>query len=288
MKTTVRNLRIREDTPKYLRNLDLESAYYDPKSRSMRNNPQPDANPADLIYAGDNFIRNSGDALVLAQNQLMCWEMQARGEDVDVIANPSAAELVIKEAKQKKSVEKSAKQQALLDKYGSASTELDPRLLLGQTEVMKEYSIDGREKNEAIMAVRSTKYEEDVYINNHTSVWGSYFNKSKMAWGYACCHSTMRNSYCTGMAGRAAQDTASTSSSRGAEVAAMLKSAKDGKDDRITSKTSGKSTEDSKKRGIVSQEVTPDDVEEYRLKRLKAEDPMANLINSDELLEYKK
>lgn len=30
---SVRNLRIREDTAKYLLNLDLESAYYDPKSR---------------------------------------------------------------------------------------------------------------------------------------------------------------------------------------------------------------------------------------------------------------
>jgi pre-mRNA-processing factor SLU7 len=36
---TVRNLRIREDTAKYLRNLDSNSAYYDPKTRSMRENP---------------------------------------------------------------------------------------------------------------------------------------------------------------------------------------------------------------------------------------------------------
>ena len=36
---TVRNLRIREDTAKYLRNLDLSSAHYDPKTRSMRKNP---------------------------------------------------------------------------------------------------------------------------------------------------------------------------------------------------------------------------------------------------------
>ena len=36
---TVRNLRIREDTAKYLRNLDPESAYYDPKTRSMREAP---------------------------------------------------------------------------------------------------------------------------------------------------------------------------------------------------------------------------------------------------------
>ena len=36
---TVRNLRIREDVAKYLRNLDPNSAYYDPKTRSMRDNP---------------------------------------------------------------------------------------------------------------------------------------------------------------------------------------------------------------------------------------------------------
>lgn len=36
---TVRNLRIREDTAKYLYNLNSDSAHYDPKSRSMRENP---------------------------------------------------------------------------------------------------------------------------------------------------------------------------------------------------------------------------------------------------------
>jgi hypothetical protein len=30
---------IREDTAKYLLNLDVKSAYYDPKTRSMRENP---------------------------------------------------------------------------------------------------------------------------------------------------------------------------------------------------------------------------------------------------------
>lgn len=39
-KTTTRNLRIREDTAKYLVNLDVNSAYYCPKSRSMRENPR--------------------------------------------------------------------------------------------------------------------------------------------------------------------------------------------------------------------------------------------------------
>ena len=38
-RVSVRNLRIREDTAKYLLNLNPESAYYDPKTRSMRDAP---------------------------------------------------------------------------------------------------------------------------------------------------------------------------------------------------------------------------------------------------------
>lgn len=45
---TVRNLRIREDTAKYLMNLDPESAYYDPKTRSMRDAPHPEVRPEDV------------------------------------------------------------------------------------------------------------------------------------------------------------------------------------------------------------------------------------------------
>jgi pre-mRNA-processing factor SLU7 len=45
---TVRNLRIREDTAKYLINLDPSSAYYDPKTRSMRDNPSKNVNPEDV------------------------------------------------------------------------------------------------------------------------------------------------------------------------------------------------------------------------------------------------
>lgn len=43
-RTTVRNLRIREDTAKYLYNLDPNSAFYDPKTRSMRENPFKNTN----------------------------------------------------------------------------------------------------------------------------------------------------------------------------------------------------------------------------------------------------
>lgn len=45
---------IREDTAKYLRNLDPKSAYYDPKTRSMREDPYRDApkrDPVRCFYA---------------------------------------------------------------------------------------------------------------------------------------------------------------------------------------------------------------------------------------------
>lgn len=51
---TVRNLRIREDTAKYLINLDPESAYYDPKTRSMRENPLNNVPPEEVRY----FVHN--------------------------------------------------------------------------------------------------------------------------------------------------------------------------------------------------------------------------------------
>lgn len=44
------NLRIREDTAKYLLNLDVNSAYYDPKTRSMREDPLPDSDPNEKFY----------------------------------------------------------------------------------------------------------------------------------------------------------------------------------------------------------------------------------------------
>lgn len=49
-----------------------------------------------------------------------------------------------------------------------------------------------------------SRYEEDALINNHTCVWGSWWKDG--TWGYACCHQTVKNSYCTGKAGDQAKE----------------------------------------------------------------------------------
>ena len=40
-----------------------------------------------------------------------------------------------------------------------------------------------------------------MFINNHTSVWGSWYDPGTSTWGYACCHSFIHASYCAGEAG---------------------------------------------------------------------------------------
>ena len=48
-----------------------------------------------------------------------------------------------------------------------------------------------------------TRYEENVFPGNHTSVFGSWWQDGQ--WGFACCHQTTKNSYCTGEAGLRAE-----------------------------------------------------------------------------------
>ncbi|MBA0827747.1 hypothetical protein Goarm_012498, partial [Gossypium armourianum] len=93
---TVRNLRIREDTAKYLLNLDVNSAYYDPKTRSMREDPLPDADPNEKFYEGDNQYRMSGQALEFKQLNIHAWEAFDKGQDIHMQAAPSQAELLFK------------------------------------------------------------------------------------------------------------------------------------------------------------------------------------------------
>jgi pre-mRNA-processing factor SLU7 len=57
------DLRIREDKAKYLLDLDENSAYFNPKCRSMRENPTP--NDPSSIFKGENALRITGDAIKL-------------------------------------------------------------------------------------------------------------------------------------------------------------------------------------------------------------------------------
>jgi pre-mRNA-processing factor SLU7 len=61
-----------------------------------------------------------------------------------------------------------------------------------------------------------------VFINNHTAVWGSWFDVSTGIWGYACCHSSIHASYCAGEAGIEAARQSSASHLLAAAPAASM------------------------------------------------------------------
>ncbi|XP_073134100.1 pre-mRNA-splicing factor SLU7-like [Henckelia pumila] len=198
---TVRNLRIREDTAKYLLNLDFNSAHYDPKTRSMREDPLPDNDPNEKFYVGDNHHRVSGQTLEFKKLNIHVWEAFDKGHDVHLQAAPSQAELLYKNFKINKEKLKIQNKDTIMEKYGDAATEdkLPQELLLGQSEREVEYDRAGRISKGEEASLPKSKYEEDTYINNHTSVWGSWWKD--LQWGYTCCQQTVRNSYCTGAAG---------------------------------------------------------------------------------------
>ncbi|ONI26680.1 hypothetical protein PRUPE_1G039500 [Prunus persica] len=303
---TVRNLRIREDTAKYLLNLDVNSAYYDPKTRSMREDPLPDADPNEKFYGGDNQYRVSGQALEFKKLNIHAWEAFEKGQDIHMQAAPSQAELLYKNFKVIKDKLKSRMKDAIMEKYGNSATEevLPKELLLGQSEKQVEYDRAGRVVKGMETSLPKSKYEEDVYINNHTSVWGSWWKDHQ--WGYKCCKQTIRNSYCTGAAGiEAAEEAADLMKANVARKAASeeMPTPTEGKrlatwgtdipddlvldqkklDDALKKEDKRRKEEkDERKRKYNvkwDDEVTLEEMEAYRMKKIHNDDPMKDFLH---------
>ncbi|XP_058738775.1 pre-mRNA-splicing factor SLU7-A-like [Vicia villosa] len=303
---TVRNLRIREDTAKYLLNLDVNSAHYDPKTRSMREDPLPEADPNEKFYLGDNQYRNSGQALEFKDLNIHAWEAFDKGQDVHMQAAPSQAELLYKNFKVMKDKLKSQTKETIIEKYGNAADDdkLPRELLLGQSERQVEYDRAGRIIKGQEAAIPRSKYEEDVYINNHTTVWGSWWKDHQ--WGFKCCKQTIRNSYCTGTAGieaaeaandlmraniarkeAAAEDTTPVEEKRpatwGSDLPEDLVLDEKLLADALKKEDQRKREEkDERKRKYNvkwNDEVTQEDMEAYRMKKVHHDDPMNKFMN---------
>lgn len=208
-KMSVRNLRIREDTAKYLYNLDLDSAYYDPKSRSMRADPRPKVDPVSKDYTGDNFIRYSGDVSRLAEMELHSLKAKEIGRAFPHLqAEPSRAEALFKEFETKSKTLKEKQQADIFKKYGGQEhLSREPGMeVVNQNEAYHEYTREGKLVNGSTFTIPFSKYPEDVLDKNHSSIWGSFYKDGK--WGYDCCRQLYRYAYCTGEDGkRAAEET---------------------------------------------------------------------------------
>ena len=105
------NLRVREDVAKYLLNLDVNSAYYDPKSRSMREDPFA----KEKGYKGDNFERFSGETSAALKARAFAWETR----EVHDVANPTETSKKLTEADIRKARHAEDRRKELFSKYGS-------------------------------------------------------------------------------------------------------------------------------------------------------------------------
>lgn len=286
--TATRQLRIREDTAKYLLNLDLESAKYDPKTRSLVN-AGATADKAAELFAEEGFMRSSGEAGDFEKAQRYAWEAQEQSGDTTqhLQANPTAGAFYRKKEQLETESKRAERENQLLQKYGGADQKSLPASLrdmaFAESETFVEYDeaglIKGLPRKEA-----KSKYAEDILINNHKSIWGSWWSNFK--WGYACCHSSVKNSYCTGEGGKVAWEAAELQRSGANLVSHMNDESgelerENEEVDRIEEANSSKK----RTREEMTNGVSEKEMEEYRRKRTAAADPMAKLLGKDELVQ---
>lgn len=140
-------------------------------------------------------MRFSGDTRGHAKAQIFAWDAHNRGVDVHLLAEPTKLEMLQKEYETKKESFKSEAQNSILAKYGGEEHLKAPpkSLLLAQTETYTEYSRLGKVVKGQEKSIIRSRYEEDQIINNHTTVWGSFWKDG--VWGYKCCHSFVKVRY---------------------------------------------------------------------------------------------
>jgi pre-mRNA-processing factor SLU7 len=282
--TATRQLRIREDTAKYLLNLDLDSAKYDPKTRSMVDSGAT-ADTAAALVAEEGFMRASGDAAEFEKAQKYAWESQEKAGDtkLHLQANPTSGEYYRRKEEEESERKAKEKKKMLLEKYGgevNAKATMLRDAAVTESEHYVEYDDYGAVKGAPKVAAKS-KYPEDILINNHASVWGSFWKDHR--WGYDCCHSFSKNSYCTGEAGKRAFD-----------ESVAWKGDLDQEENIEDFQRPLNETVDTlqqpdtkiKKRTVeeMAGGVSEDEMEAFRRKRVAADDPMAALLGKDELL----
>ncbi|ESZ90021.1 pre-mRNA-splicing factor slu7 [Sclerotinia borealis F-4128] len=287
--TSTRQLRIREDTAKYLLNLDLDSAKYDPKTRSMVDSGAT-ADTAAALVAEEGFLKASGDAAEFEKAQKYAWESQEKAGDtkLHLQANPTSGEYYRRKEKEEAETKRNAHKKMLLEKYGKDSNPVAAKLrdaAVMESERFIEYDELGGIKG-APKASAKSKYPEDVLINNHTSVWGSWWSQFK--WGYACCHSMVKNSYCVGEAGKRAMEDAEHARTGNILLEGGAEEIETAKEEiaNPTGAVSDLTTQQTKKRTAEEMHsgVSEEDMDAWKKKRVAADDPMNAFLGKDELV----
>ena len=72
----------------------------------------------EVDFAGENFVRHTGESVDFAKAQVFAWDAMDKGVDVHFQAEPTKAAVLRKTYAQKKKDHSSKLKQSVLDKYG--------------------------------------------------------------------------------------------------------------------------------------------------------------------------
>lgn len=209
-KASTRSVRSLDDKARYLTEMDGETATFNPKTRTLRKEDEG------TINERGHFVRNlTGEAKEHDELRKLAKEQADKGENVNLEANPTAGILNLKKYKQQQQEKKVQLESSLAEKYGVQDQyrerpkevevqPLEPERVTEEEEEdvdVKEPAQEEKDEEETEQPTRPagmSRYPEDIFPGNHKSVWGSYWSNYK--WGYKCCHSLVKQSYCTALA----------------------------------------------------------------------------------------
>ncbi|KAK4950380.1 mRNA splicing protein [Elasticomyces elasticus] len=251
--TSTRQLRLREDTAKYLLNLDLESAKYDPKTRSMLDT---ETSTNELI-AEDGFQRASGDAAEFEKATRYAWETQEKGSGgtVHLQANPTEAQLTRKRKAEDEIQKAETKRKQLAEKYGAQDdiAKKPSALIAASNDRYVEYDAHGRPKGALEAAKKVEKSEEGREAAEHAEA----FSKGLLLPG--------------------AEEQSEEVVEDETEQVSHVPNAPD--------RPEKQNMDESRRRAEeLTTGVTEEDMEKYRREKVVGNDPMAGLLGKDELV----
>lgn len=167
----------------------MNSEHFDPKSRSMHNYDNAAIQLDNLDMVGERNDLTNQDAFAAEQVEL-------HHSELNTFALPTLTEKIYKRVKEnKQNLNVGVKVNEILSKYGE-SGQLAPIDVIVEEDEYFNHSTYQKRINTA-----KSRYEENVLINDHLTVWGSWYNKL-LGWGYACCHATTKESFCLGTKGK--------------------------------------------------------------------------------------
>jgi len=144
----------------------------------MKENPNPNLPKEDRVYEGDEILKRTGDVSNFKELEKFSWETIPNEKDILLQGAPSQIYQLHASFFRKEETIKNEEKEKLIERYGNESDKVidgvDKEVLEYQNETYIEYNLEGKivgYGRKKIPMVKS-KYEEDIFVNKHTSVWG--------------------------------------------------------------------------------------------------------------------